>query len=129
MEKIDEIKSELRDRFGPPPPSAENVLKLMEFRARAINVGLDRVETGVDGLLRARFAPGNIPGRQILASIAEKFSGRLTFHTDNGFSLSVKQVEAGDDVKKEEEVSSLWNKSMGVGDLESLLNLLEFYAK
>ncbi|MBN2184457.1 MAG: transcription-repair coupling factor [Candidatus Krumholzibacteriota bacterium] len=127
LENAEEIGSELRDRFGPLPPSAENILKLMKFRVRAIGSGLDKIEIDADGLLRVRFASGNIPGRQVLASIADQFQGRLTFHTDNGFSLSVKPLDTV--FESETENRSLRNLSAGTGDLESLLNLLEFYAK
>ncbi len=127
LEKAGELESELKDRFGPLPPPAENMIRMIAYKVRGMNSGLEKIEIDAEGTLAVRFAPGNIPGRMVLASLAEQFTDRLAFFTDNGFSLSVRP--AGTPYRGETEDRPARNLSSGTGDLESLLNLLEFYDK
>ncbi|MBN2070778.1 MAG: transcription-repair coupling factor [Candidatus Krumholzibacteriota bacterium] len=127
--EVFEIGLELRDRFGPLPAPAENMLKLVELRTRAQNVRLDKVEIDTAGRLRARFEPGHTPGKRLLAAIVDRFGGRLTFHTDVGFSLSVKPEYRDDTADGRSRRSAMGKESPGIADFESLLNLLEFSAK
>ena len=87
-------------------------LKIIELKARSRKAGLDVVEITPSGRLKAFFSSGMIPGRKLLADIAATFEGRLTFHTEGSFSMSVEGPGG---------------TGGAVSDLESLLNLLEFY--
>jgi transcription-repair coupling factor (superfamily II helicase) len=40
---VDELREELADRYGPPPPEAENLLASLELRLRGTRAGLRRV--------------------------------------------------------------------------------------
>ena len=124
IEEVDAMRRELLDRFGGPPPPGENMLKLIEFRARAAAVGLDSVEIDPKGMFKAGFRPQNTPSRRLIAEIAKKFEGRLTFHMEKGFSMTVSPRPA-----EKYPADDLWRSRPGAADLESLLNLLEFFDK
>jgi transcription-repair coupling factor (superfamily II helicase) len=40
---VDELREELADRYGPPPPEAENLLASLELRLRGTRAGLRRI--------------------------------------------------------------------------------------
>ena len=118
------MRAELLDRFGPPPPPGENMIALVELRERAAAAGLESVEVDSKGTVKASFTPKNTPPRKLIADIAGEFEGRLTFHMEKGFSMTIVpdpgRKRPGDD---------LWTSRPGSDDLESLLNLLEFFDK
>jgi len=124
VEEHGEMRGELLDRFGEPPPPGENMLKLVELKARAAAAGLDSIEIDTKGVLKAAFNPGSTPPRKLIAEIAEKFEGRLTFHMEKGFSMTV-SARSGEKYPADD----LWSSRAGAQDLESLLNLLEFFGK
>ncbi len=129
LEQAESVGDELRDRFGPLPVAAENILKLVELKAKALRLGLESMEVDEGGGLRAGFATGRTPGRELLAQIAKKFEGRLTFHTDSGFSMSVGPEAGGGKNRVSGEGPAGWRRVAAVGDLENLLNLLELFVK
>jgi transcription-repair coupling factor (superfamily II helicase) len=122
LEEVMALREELRDRFGPPPPQGETMLSLIELRLRAAAAGIERVEIDGRGRLRAAFAGGNAPGREVLAGIAALFEGRLTFHTERGFSMTVAGRGGTQGAGKD-------GAAAGAEDLENLLKLLESYSK
>ncbi len=124
VEEHGEMRGELLDRFGGPPPPGENMLKLVELKARAAAAGLDSIEIDTKGVLKAAFNPGSTPPRKLIAEIAEKFEGRLAFHMEKGFSMTV-SARSGEKYPADD----LWSSRPGAQDLESLLNLLEFFDK
>jgi transcription-repair coupling factor (superfamily II helicase) len=124
FDEVAAMRSELLDRFGAPPPPGENMIKLVEFRARAAEAGLDSVEIDTKGVIKAVFTPQATPPRKLIAKIAEKFEGRLTFHMEKGFSMTVSPQ--GNERHPDDD---LWSSRPGTADLESLLNLLEFSDK
>ena len=124
IEEVAAMRSELLDRFGAPPPPGENMIKLVEFRARAAAAGLDSVEIDTKGVVKAAFTPQKTPPRKLIAEIAKEFEGRLTFHMEKGFSMTVSSP--GNEKCPD---NDLWSSQPGADDLESLLNLLEFFDK
>lgn len=54
--QVDEIRAELRDRFGPLPPEAEHLLDVARLRVEAAALRLERVEVR-GGRARIAFAP------------------------------------------------------------------------
>ncbi|MBU8922395.1 MAG: transcription-repair coupling factor [Bacteroidales bacterium] len=133
-EEAEVVGEELVDRFGSMPEVAGNMLKIVEWRARAMKAGLEAVDVTPRGILRVHFSPGNIPGRKPIAEIAGLFEGRLTFHTENGFSMSVRPDGERPDPGREvadvpvgEATGTGWQDMLSLLDLESLLNLLENY--
>lgn len=124
LEEVTAMRSELLDRFGAPPPPGENMLKLLEFRARTAAAGLDSIDVDTKGVVKAAFTPQNTPSRKLIAEIARKFEGRLTFHMEKGFSMTLSPP--GNEKYPDDD---LWSSQPGAADLESLLNLLEFFDK
>jgi transcription-repair coupling factor (superfamily II helicase) len=124
IEQVRAMRDELLDRFGPPPPPGENILKLVELRARAAAAGLESVEIDMKGTLRAVFTPRDTPSRRLIAELAREFEGRLEFQMERGFSMTVAPSGA-----RGRPVDDLWSSLPGAADLESMLNLLEFFDK
>ena len=129
-----DIRNELRDRFGPPPDPAVNMMRLVEIKARATAVGIDRVEVDRSGTLRVGFAPGVAPDRETIARIVELFPGRLAFLAKDGFGLTVRPGRAAISERSGDGRGA--NAETGdpaieqrLADLENLLKLMEFSAK
>ena len=121
--EVEEMRSEIRDRFGAPPEPAANVLMLVEIKTRALATGIERVDIDAGGALRVGFASDRVPTRKQIASIAELFAGRLTFHTKEGIAMTVRPAAAAEGSPRARLVSA------AVSDLENLLKLLEFSDK
>ena len=111
------LREELRDRFGPLPREGDAMLKLVELKLRALAAGIESIEIDDGGRLSVGFAAGCAPDRERLAAIAALFTGRLTFHAQGGFSMTVAGAQ---------ERPQGGGQAPGVEDLEKLLNLLEF---
>jgi transcription-repair coupling factor (superfamily II helicase) len=112
-----EMASELRDRFGPLPESAANMLRIVELKARAAAAGIDRVEIDRSLTLKASFSGDKLPSKKQIASIVDLFPGRLIFHTREGFGMTVKGLRSAD------------GKPDILRDFENLLKSLEFSDK
>jgi transcription-repair coupling factor (superfamily II helicase) len=46
---LDELSAELHDRFGPPPPPAQNLLRIAKLKLRARALGVRRLDLGPQG--------------------------------------------------------------------------------
>ncbi|UCF04243.1 MAG: transcription-repair coupling factor [bacterium] len=125
--QVEEMRGELRDRFGPLPEPAENIVRLVGMKARARAVGIERVELNENAALRITFFEETVPHRECLAGIAEQFAGRITFHTERGFALSIRSGEAGKPADSPGMRPGDEQGACRITDIESLLNLLEFY--
>jgi transcription-repair coupling factor (superfamily II helicase) len=121
-EDVESIRDELIDRFGPLPLQGENIIRLAIFRIRAQDAGIRSIEVDGGGVLSVNFAEGEHPSGKTLARIVDLFAGRLAFHTEDGFSLSVRSQEGARRIDGSTEIAG-----NGFGDIESLLKLLEFY--
>ena len=68
-----ELREELRDRFGPPPPAVENLLTLLDLRALAASVGVQSIlqaEGGINLNLRDEVGSARVPLQRALGSAA-----------------------------------------------------------
>jgi transcription-repair coupling factor (superfamily II helicase) len=74
--EVDELRSELLDRFGPPPEPAERLVDIVRIRVAARALGVGKVEAG-DGRAVLTFSPATPldPGRLVGAIQASR--GRL----------------------------------------------------
>jgi transcription-repair coupling factor (superfamily II helicase) len=130
IEGVQDMRDELIDRFGGLPAEATNMLRLVEMKIRAGTVGIRRIEARPESVLRVGFDPDAVPRKRTLAEIAREFSGRITFHTEKGFSLS---IAGKGDWRSEGSGERRGDAGQGphaegmAADLETLLNLLEFY--
>ncbi|MBN1885453.1 MAG: transcription-repair coupling factor [Candidatus Krumholzibacteriota bacterium] len=124
VDAVEDMRAELRDRFGTAPETALNMLRLVEIRLRARSAGIEFVEADHAGRLRVGFRPDGVPGRRAIARIVEAFAGRISFHAEGGFSLTVDPPvtagRAGRSPREREEAA--------LADVEMLLKLLEFSA-
>ncbi|MBN1165467.1 MAG: transcription-repair coupling factor [Candidatus Krumholzibacteriota bacterium] len=127
-EEVELMKEELRDRFGVLPEAAENILLITRIKTRASLAGLESLEIDGKGSVRASFASAKVPSPELIAQIAVLFEGRLTFHTRNGFSLTIKPDDPVAD-KAGAPSSASRSGSGPPQDIERLLNLLEFCDK
>ena len=122
---IDEIRDELRDRFGPPPEQALNLLDLVSLRIRASSRGVAKAELGGKGTLIVEFAPGRNPSKNALGALAGGFEGRIAFDTLKGLKIRVGPTPEGAAGGRG---GSPGRARAAASDLEKMLNLLEFYA-
>jgi transcription-repair coupling factor (superfamily II helicase) len=114
---VSEMAEELRDRFGPPPEPARNMLKILELKVRAGAAGIEKMEIDREGGLKVAFSADKLPGKKEIAGIVELFAGRLSFQTREGFGMSLKGRRASG------------GGLDALADLENLLKLLEFSGK
>ncbi len=56
------VREDLRDRFGPPPPAVERLLRIARIRVRAAAIGVTAVETQADRLFLMRNGEPLMPG-------------------------------------------------------------------
>jgi len=119
---LDDLREELKDRFGPPPATAENLLRIVRARIRAAGTGISRVDAAGRGLLKVDFREEDIPGREVLAETAARFEDRISFRAGQGLSLEIKAPGGEDAAEGSAPEGTLQ-------DLELLLTILELYVK
>lgn len=56
------VREDLRDRFGPPPPAVERLLRVARIRVRAAAIGAQSVETQEDRLIVTKNGEPILPG-------------------------------------------------------------------
>lgn len=86
---IEEIRDELRDRFGPLPEQALNLLALVNLRIRSASNGVARAELEGEGTLLIEFAPAWVPAKEALGALAAEFEERIAFDTVKGLKVRV----------------------------------------
>ena len=76
-----DIRAELADRFGPPPPEADQLVDVVRIRLAARRLGVEKVEIGEARALLT-FAPTTpVQPGQLLAAIRDS-KGRLKMKRD-----------------------------------------------
>jgi transcription-repair coupling factor (superfamily II helicase) len=115
--QVKEMADELRDRFGPLPVPAANMLKMIELKVRAGPVGISKAEIDRSGALKVSFSSDRPPNKKQIAGIVDLFPGRLTFHTRAGLGMTLQGARAGE------------CRPDAMTDLEKLLKVLEFSDK
>jgi transcription-repair coupling factor (superfamily II helicase) len=130
--QAEEMRDEIRDRFGPLPEPAANMLRLVAFKARAVSAGIEKVEINRVGVLTASFSSEKTPDKKRIAGIVDLFPGRLAFHTKEGFGMTVRSEKAG--APRRDGMAGAGERGANppaevegrMADLEKLLKLLEF---
>jgi transcription-repair coupling factor (superfamily II helicase) len=86
--EVDDVESELKDRFGTPPPEAINLLELtrLKLRAMALGIGLIQFKTG---RIVVEFHPGRALSPELCATLVETFEGRVLFKSGGTFGLTL----------------------------------------
>ena len=75
-ETVAELRAELTDRFGPPPPVAEQLLDTVRIRVAARSLAIEKVEVG-EGKALVTFAPSTPIDPQRLVHAIQRSRGRL----------------------------------------------------
>ncbi len=73
---VADLRAELADRFGPPPPEVEQLLDIVRLRVAAKALGVERIEAG-DGRALLTFAPSTRVEPATLVRLVQKSRGRL----------------------------------------------------
>src|SRR5215813_545784 len=73
---VAELRAELADRFGPPPPEVEQLLDIVRIRGAARKLGIERIEAG-SGRALLTFAPSTKVDPATLVGLVQKSRGRL----------------------------------------------------
>ncbi|OLB41154.1 MAG: transcription-repair coupling factor [Candidatus Rokubacteria bacterium 13_2_20CM_2_64_8] len=73
---VGELRAELADRFGPPPPEVEQLLDIVRIRGAARTLGIERIEAG-SGRALLTFAPSTKVEPATLVGLVQKSRGRL----------------------------------------------------
>jgi transcription-repair coupling factor (superfamily II helicase) len=71
-----DFRSELADRFGPPPPAVEQLLEVVALRVTARPLGIDRLEARA-GKALIKFAPTTSVSPERLVRMIQQSRGRL----------------------------------------------------
>ncbi len=97
-EELETLRTELKDRFGPPPPTVENLLEVIDLKIRARQLGISTLRLSEKPSLEfVDQAPVNID--RILKLI--KKDRRLSLRPDNRLVLDLgAQGDAFGEVKK-----------------------------
>jgi len=74
--QVEELRSELRDRFGPLPEEAENLLAGLRLRIAAARSGVEAI-SGTATFLVADWRPGREPQYRLLRQAAKTVSGSI----------------------------------------------------
>jgi transcription-repair coupling factor (superfamily II helicase) len=84
---VAELRRELLDRFGPPPPEAARLLDLAELKAACRRAAVGRIEEPSDRRYRVLWAdPAAVPVSRLLA-LPEKSGERIVFLAEGGFEI------------------------------------------
>ena len=76
MDEIGEMRAELADRFGPPPPAVEALLDVVGLRLAARVIGVERVEAQ-GGRALVTFAPSTRVTPERLLAVIGRSRGRM----------------------------------------------------
>jgi len=80
---VEDMRGELVDRFGPPPPPVENLLAVSRLRALGKKLKVRSISQQ-GKFYRIVFAPGHSLTGEKLVGVAQKFPRGLKFREENG---------------------------------------------
>ena len=103
--EIEQIESELKDRFGPLPRSARALILGAKIRVMTTRMGFSEVRLK-DREIFLKPSPENALSPGNAGKIAQAFPDRVTFHRDGAFTLSGPALGFPDDLARLEELLS-----------------------
>jgi transcription-repair coupling factor (superfamily II helicase) len=90
--EVADVRAELEDRFGAPPPPAHHLLQVVEVRVEARRLGIEKLEAG-GGRAILRFSPATPVSPDHLVRVIQASRGRLRMSRE--FALEA-AILAGD---------------------------------
>ncbi|HOV61322.1 MAG TPA: transcription-repair coupling factor [Candidatus Hydrogenedentes bacterium] len=115
IEEAREFRAELRDRFGPIPPPADRLLRVVELRARAMEAGIASI-TRQDGQLVIRFTTPDLMNTAVQATLSRAWP-EAAFSMDNGqATASIEIPRAADLLDLAEQAVTLIARAGHAGD-------------
>ena len=102
---VTDVRRELADRFGPPPPDAARLLDLAELKAACRTAGVARIEEIADRRYRVVFTAGRAPRDAARRAIEAALRTRIEDEPD-GFTLDLSK-------RSWEEIRRLLAKALG----------------
>ncbi|HMA77460.1 MAG TPA: TRCF domain-containing protein, partial [Candidatus Krumholzibacteriaceae bacterium] len=125
LNQLNSIAEELSDRFGPIPRAAGNLLRAVNLKMRAREVGIVEADMSREGVLSVVFSGKVKLSKGLLAEIAGQFENRLLFSSEPELSLTA--------YSNSPEISKTELKKQRSGtkeeDFENLLTIMESYVK
>lgn len=99
LDRLEEFRREMRDRFGPVPEAAEWLLRMQELRIRATGWKVDRIhlEGPGDGVTGPTYAVLGYRGPQKIKQLAQRTGGELKIVDGSKayYKLAPTRLEAG----------------------------------
>jgi transcription-repair coupling factor (superfamily II helicase) len=80
-EAIEEIRNEIADRFGPPPPAVDALLDVVGLKVRARALGIERLEAR-EGRARLTFAPETPVTPERILAVIRGSGGRIAMRKE-----------------------------------------------
>ena len=90
LDAAQELRQEIRDRFGPPPPPVQNLFSLLELKVLAQAAGVRTLKLGKRS--RIEFQKGATMEKRDIAALVEKFGRNLLFRGQMPLTL---ELQAG----------------------------------
>jgi len=94
-EEVKEVEAEMVDRFGNPPPEAEDLLNFTCAKILASHLGISRISLKKN-LLLLQFSPDKKIGKKDIENLRQKINLPLEFAVDKTFKLLVHLKEGGE---------------------------------
>ncbi len=90
--ELAEIRAELVDRYGAPPPAVDALLDVVAIRGRAQRLGVERLEAGRDRIV-VTFAPSTPVAPERLLEVIAKSRGGVTLKRE--YAIEARMPETG----------------------------------
>jgi len=97
--RLADMEAEIRDRFGPPPHEAKNLLAVMSLRLFLKQTGISRLDAGSLGVTLA-FSPTVQRKPEDWINLAERHRGRYQFLNENTLKINTGPLHFPDDLSK-----------------------------
>ncbi len=92
---LEELETDLRDRYGQPPRPVLNLLAVARLRLLSLELGVDLIRQE-QGQVMIRFAH-NVPDREALWAVLRRYKGKVALMTGRKLTLKMRAGGNGDD--------------------------------